>query len=55
MFPVFSSGKSLTAIVVAMAVDRGWLAYTDTIASHWPEFAQERVVTWTNRQGKIYT
>ena len=24
---------------MAMAVDRGWLNYTDKISQHWPEFA----------------
>ena len=38
---VFSSTKSVTAIAMAMAVDRGWLAYEDPIAKHWPEFAAE--------------
>ena len=38
---VFSSTKSVTAIAMAMAVDRGWLAYNDPIAKHWPEFAQK--------------
>ncbi len=36
---VFSSGKSLEAIALAMLVDRGLLAYDAKIADHWPEFA----------------
>lgn len=35
---VFSSGKNIEAIAVAMLVDRGLLAYADPIARHWPEF-----------------
>ena len=38
---VFSSTKSVTAIMMAMAKDRGWLDYSDKIATHWPEFGQE--------------
>jgi len=38
---VFSSTKSITAIMMAMAKDRGWLDYSDKISRHWPEFAQE--------------
>ena len=37
---VFSSTKVLTSLVVAMLVDRGYLAYDQTVASIWPEFAQ---------------
>jgi len=36
----FSNTKSLTAIMMAMAVDRGLLCYDDKIAKHWPEFGQ---------------
>ena len=35
---VFSSGKSLEAILLAMLVDRGLLDYDATIAHYWPEF-----------------
>ena len=38
---VYSSTKSITAIMIAMAKDRGLLHYSDPIAKHWPEFAQE--------------
>jgi len=38
---VFSSTKSLTAIMMAMAKDRGLLDYADKISKHWPEFGQE--------------
>ena len=37
---VFSSTKSLTAIAMAGLVDKGLINYSDKIASHWPEFAQ---------------
>ena len=36
---VYSSGKAVAAAVMAMAVDRGLLAYDDKVAEHWPEFA----------------
>ena len=35
-----SCTKVLTSICVAMAVDRGYFKYEDTVAQHWPEFAQ---------------
>ena len=34
---VFSSTKNLTAICMAMAVDRGLLDYAAAVASYWPE------------------
>ena len=37
---VFSSGKSLEAIVMAMLHDKGLFKYEDHVAQHWPEFAQ---------------
>jgi len=37
---VYSSTKSLTAIMMGMAVDQGWLNYTDKISQHWSEFGQ---------------
>ena len=36
---VFSTTKGVTAIGVAMCVQRGLLAYEDRVALHWPEFA----------------
>ncbi len=36
---VFSSGKSLEAIAIAWLVSGGYLDYSSTIASLWPEFA----------------
>ena len=38
---VFSSGKSLESIAIAMLVDRGLIDYDDAISKHWPEFAKE--------------
>ena len=38
---VFSSGKSLESIAIAMLADRGLIDYDDTISKHWPEFAKE--------------
>jgi len=37
---VFSSTKSLTAIAMAILVDKGLLSYDAKIADYWPEFAQ---------------
>ena len=37
---VFSSTKSLTSLAIASLVDRGLVSYSDKIAQHWPEFAQ---------------
>ena len=36
---VFSSGKSLEAIVLARLFEQGRFAYDDRITDHWPEFA----------------
>mmetsp|Transcript_39147 Transcript_39147/g.39579 ORF Transcript_39147/g.39579 Transcript_39147/m.39579 type:complete len:532 (-) Transcript_39147:404-1999(-) len=35
---VFSSGKNMEAIAMAMLVDRGLVAYEDLVTTHWPEF-----------------
>ena len=37
---VYSTTKGVVAVCVAMLVDRGALSYDDTVASVWPEFAQ---------------
>jgi CubicO group peptidase (beta-lactamase class C family) len=37
---VYSTTKGIAAVCVAMLVDRGALSYDDTVASVWPEFAQ---------------
>ncbi|KAL0484978.1 beta-lactamase domain-containing protein [Acrasis kona] len=36
---VFSVGKAITNIIIAILVDRGHLNYDEPIASYWPEFA----------------
>jgi len=35
---IWSSGKNLEAIAMAMLVDRGLVSYDDRVADHWPEF-----------------
>jgi len=35
---VFSSGKFVEGLVIAMLVDKGFVAYEDKISKHWPEF-----------------
>jgi len=37
---VFSSTKSLTAILMAILVDKGLLKYEEKVATYWPEFGQ---------------
>jgi CubicO group peptidase (beta-lactamase class C family) len=37
---VFSSTKAVASVCMAVAVDRGYCSYDDTVASHWPDFAQ---------------
>ena len=37
--PVFSTGKSVMALLIATAVEAGKLSYDQTVASVWPEFA----------------
>lgn len=39
--PVFSTGKAVTALVVAWLVDQGRLEYDAPVAEIWPEFSQE--------------
>jgi CubicO group peptidase (beta-lactamase class C family) len=36
---VFSTTKGITAIALAMCVQRGLIGYDDPVAKHWPEFA----------------
>ena len=38
---VFSSGKSVSAFIVALMVERGLLTYDDKVSKHWPEFGQK--------------
>ncbi|VDN55606.1 unnamed protein product [Dracunculus medinensis] len=37
---LFSTTKSISAICIAVLVDRGLLNYKDLISKHWPEFGQ---------------
>ena len=37
---MFSSGKSIAAIVVAMMVDKGLLEYDKKVEHYWPEFGK---------------
>lgn len=37
---VFSTTKGITAIAVAMCVERGLLSYDEPVVKYWPEFAQ---------------
>ncbi len=36
---VFSTTKGITAIAVAMCVERGLLSYSERVSTYWPEFA----------------
>ena len=38
---VFSTTKGITAIAVAMCVERGLLAYDEKVSTYWPEFAAQ--------------
>ena len=38
--PIFSSGKSIESIIMAMQHDKGIFDYEDKISKHWPEFGQ---------------
>lgn len=37
---IFSSGKSIGAILMALLFEAGKFAYEDPVCKHWPEFAQ---------------
>ena len=37
---IFSAGKSVAAILIAMMVDQGYLAYEEQVSTYWPEFSQ---------------
>lgn len=37
---LFSAGKQIEALAVAMLADRGNLKYSDLVTKHWPEFGQ---------------
>jgi CubicO group peptidase (beta-lactamase class C family) len=37
---MFSSGKSISAVITALMVDRGLLDYDEKVCTYWPEFGQ---------------
>ena len=37
---VYSSGKPIASILIAILEDKGLLQYDDLICKHWPEFAK---------------
>ncbi|MFA6961540.1 MAG: serine hydrolase domain-containing protein [Opitutaceae bacterium] len=55
LFPVFSCGKGITATIIHRLVERGVLAYEQTIASVWPEFAANGKATITVGQALNHT
>ena len=40
MTNIYSSGKQIETVVMAILVDRGLVSYDDKVAQHWPAFAQ---------------
>jgi CubicO group peptidase (beta-lactamase class C family) len=46
----FSTTKGVAATALHVCVDRGLLDYDDTVATHWPEFAQNGKAAITVRQ-----
>jgi CubicO group peptidase (beta-lactamase class C family) len=50
MVLVYSATKGLSAMTLALAHSRGWLDYDATVASYWPEFAQQGKAQITVRQ-----
>lgn len=37
---IFSSGKMMGVVLIAVMVDQGLLDYNEKVAKYWPEFAQ---------------
>ena len=37
---IWSSGKTIAAILIAIMRDQGHIDYTQPVAQYWPEFAQ---------------
>ena len=37
---IFSSGKSIEAIIMGMLYEKGLFKYEDKVTQHWPEFGQ---------------
>ncbi len=50
MVIIYSATKGLAAMTLAIAHSRGWLDYERTVASYWPEFAQNGKAEVTVRQ-----
>ena len=44
---IFSSGKSVASILLAIMAGEGRLEFTDPICKHWPEFGQNGKETLT--------
>ena len=38
---IFSAGKTIGAIMIAIMVDQGLLDYNEPVATYWPEFAKD--------------
>ncbi len=38
---MFSNSKTVSALALAMLVDRGLISYDDKVTKHWPEFADK--------------
>ena len=37
---IFSSGKQIETVIMALLVDKGLVEYEEKVATYWPEFAQ---------------
>ena len=45
LLPMFSCSKNFAAIMIAVAIDKGWIhSYHDAIADYWEEFPQKRII-----------
>ena len=40
MQAIFSSGKQIETIIMALLVDKGLVQYEEKVSTYWPEFAQ---------------
>lgn len=50
LVPVYSTTKGVAALLIGVAVSRGWLRYEARVAEYWPEFAQNGKAEITVRQ-----
>lgn len=50
LVPVYSTTKGIGALALAVAHARGWFSYDSTVATYWPEFAQNGKARITVRQ-----